>query len=74
MTIESVKSKTSLALTRSMAYHPEIQHVIADMVIEIESIGPQIEKAAQDWSDRVDHGHNWGIKLIAAKYRAAAGS
>jgi alkylation response protein AidB-like acyl-CoA dehydrogenase len=74
MTIESVKSKTSLALTRSMAYHPEIQHAIADMVIEIESIGPQIEKAAQDWSDRVDHGHNWGIKLIAAKYRAAEGS
>jgi alkylation response protein AidB-like acyl-CoA dehydrogenase len=74
MTIESVKSKTSLALTRSMAYHPEIQHAIADLVIEIESIGPQIEKAAQDWSDRVDHGHNWGIKLIAAKYRAAEGS
>ncbi|OLE97986.1 MAG: hypothetical protein AUG75_01730, partial [Cyanobacteria bacterium 13_1_20CM_4_61_6] len=31
-TINSVKSKTSLALSRSMAYHPEVQHAVADMV------------------------------------------
>ena len=41
--IAAVKSKGSLALTRSMAYHPEIQHAIADMVIELESIGPHLE-------------------------------
>ena len=27
-TINSVKSKTSLALSRSMAYHPEVQHAV----------------------------------------------
>ena len=41
--IASVKTKGSLALSRSMAYHPEIQHAIAEMVIELESIGPHLE-------------------------------
>lgn len=74
LTIENVKRKTTLALSRSMAYHPEVQHNIADMVIEMESIGPHIDKVAQDWSDRVDYGHGWAIKIVAAKYRAVEGS
>jgi alkylation response protein AidB-like acyl-CoA dehydrogenase len=74
LTIESMKKKTSVGLSRSMAYHAEVQHHIADMVIEMESIGPQIEKMAQDWSAGVDYGHNWIIKLVAAKYRAVEGT
>jgi alkylation response protein AidB-like acyl-CoA dehydrogenase len=73
-TIRTVKSKGSLALTRSMAYHPEIQHAIADMVIELESIGPHLEKIAEDWSNGVDHGAQWPSKIFAAKYRAVEGS
>lgn len=74
LTIESVKKKTSLAMSRSMAYHAGVQHNIADMVIELESIGPQIEKMAQDWSDGVDYGQDWVTKIVAAKYRAVEGS
>src|SRR4051812_45871059 len=37
-TINSVKSKTSLALSRSMAYLHEVQHAVADMVLQLESI------------------------------------
>lgn len=73
LTLENVKKKTSLGLTRSMAYHPEVQHSIADMVIEMESIGPHLDRVAQEWSDGVNHGPNWAIKLIAAKYRAVEG-
>ncbi len=72
--IASVKSKGSLALTRSMAYHPEIQHAIAEMVIELESIGPHLERVAEDWSNGVDHGAAWPAKIFAAKYRAVEGS
>lgn len=73
-TIASVKNKRSLALSRSMAYHPEVQHAIAEMVIELESIGPQLEKVAQDWSNGVNHGAQWPSKIFAAKYRAVEGS
>jgi alkylation response protein AidB-like acyl-CoA dehydrogenase len=72
--VTAAKSKTSLALTRSMAYHPEIQHTIAEMVIELESIGPHLESVAEDWSSGVDHGAHWPSKIFAAKYRAVEGS
>jgi alkylation response protein AidB-like acyl-CoA dehydrogenase len=73
-TIEQVKKKTSIALSRPMAYHAEVQHSIAEMVIELESIGPHIEKLAEDWSAGVDYGHAWIVKIVAAKYRTVEGS
>jgi len=72
--IAAVKNKGSLALSRSMAYHPEVQHAIADMVIELESIGPHLDAVAEDWSNGVDHGAQWPSKIFAAKYHAVEGS
>ena len=74
LSIAAVKSKGSLGLSRSMAYHPEIQHAIAEMAIELESIGPHLDSVAEDWSNGVDHGANWPAKIFAAKYRAVEGS
>jgi alkylation response protein AidB-like acyl-CoA dehydrogenase len=72
--IASVKSKSSLALSRSMAYHPEIQHAVAEMVIELESVGPHLDRIAEDWSNDVDYGAEWAVKIFAAKYRAVEAS
>jgi len=72
--ISAVKNKGSLALTRSMAYHPEVQHAIAEMVIELEAIEPHLESVAEDWSKGIDHGALWPSKIFAAKYRAVEGS
>lgn len=72
--ITAVKSKGSMALTRSMAYHPEVQHAIAEMVIELESIGPHLETVAREWSLGVNHGAEWPSKIVSAKYRAVEGS
>ena len=72
--IEQVKSKKSIALSRPMAYHAEVQHSIAEMVIEMESIGPHLEKLAEDWSAGVDYGHAWIVKIVAAKYHAVEAS
>jgi alkylation response protein AidB-like acyl-CoA dehydrogenase len=72
--ITAAKSKGSMALTRSMAYHPEIQHAIADMVIELESIGPHLDTVAREWSQGVDHGAQWPLKIFSAKYRAVEGA
>jgi len=74
LSIAAVKSKGSLALSRSMAYHPEAQHAIAEMVIELESIGPHLDTVAEDWSNGIDHGAHWPSKIFAAKYRAVEGS
>jgi alkylation response protein AidB-like acyl-CoA dehydrogenase len=73
LTINHVKSKGSLAMTRSMAWHPEVQHDVAQMVMELEAIGAQIESVTRDWSDGVQH-PDWPIKIVAAKYRAVEGA
>jgi alkylation response protein AidB-like acyl-CoA dehydrogenase len=72
--IASAKSKRSMALSRSLAYHPEVQHTIAQMVIELESIGPHLDRIAGDWSNGVDYGAEWPAKIFAAKYHAVEGS
>jgi alkylation response protein AidB-like acyl-CoA dehydrogenase len=69
LTIEQVKNKTSLGLTRSMAHHPTVQTGVAEMVMGLESIGAQLETFTQDWSNGVQH-PDWPIKIVAAKYNA----
>jgi len=68
LAITAAHKKTSLGLTRSMAYHPEIQHLFADMQMEMESTHPHIAQIADDWSNGVDHGPAWPMKIVAAKY------
>ena len=70
LAVEQVKSKSSLAMTRSMAHHPHVQHHVAEMVMDLEAIGAQLESVTQDWSNGVDHGMGWPIKLISAKHNA----
>jgi alkylation response protein AidB-like acyl-CoA dehydrogenase len=53
-----------------MAYHPEIQHAAATMTLEIDAAGPHIDRIMQDWVEGVDHGAEWGSKLVATKYHA----
>lgn len=74
MTIESVKKKTSVGLTRSMAYHPGVQHAVAEMRCELEAIGPQLDNLASDWANGVDHGADWAVKIVAVKYNAVEAS
>jgi alkylation response protein AidB-like acyl-CoA dehydrogenase len=72
--VEHVKGKSSVGLSRSMAYHPGIQHGIAEITMELEAIGPQLDAVARDWSEGVDHGMGWPIKIVSAKYRAVEGA
>jgi alkylation response protein AidB-like acyl-CoA dehydrogenase len=74
MTVERIKKKSSIALSRPMSYHAEVQHMIAEMALELESIGPHLDRVADDWSDGVNHGAAWGAKIVAAKYHAVEGA
>jgi alkylation response protein AidB-like acyl-CoA dehydrogenase len=71
--VKLLQSKTSLGMTRSMAYHAEVQHGMAEVVLELEAIGPQLDTVARDWSDGVAH-PDWPIKIVAAKHRAVEGA
>ncbi len=68
--IEQLKAKGSIALSRSMAYHPEMQHGVAEISMDLETMGPHVEAIATDWSEgRV--GADWFLRLLAMKHRTA---
>ncbi len=47
LTLDSVKRKTSLAMSRTMDHHAGVQFAIADMVMELETIEALLEKTAR---------------------------
>jgi alkylation response protein AidB-like acyl-CoA dehydrogenase len=66
--IAGLPKRSSVALTRSMAYHPEAQHMVADMRIALESAEAHVDRVCDDWSNGVDHGMEWPIKIVAMKH------
>jgi alkylation response protein AidB-like acyl-CoA dehydrogenase len=68
LTVAGAHKRTSLALTRSMAYHPEVQHCVAEMAMTLEAMPPHINSVAEDWANGVDHGHLWPMKLVTLKH------
>lgn len=70
LAIDGAHKRTSLALSRPMAYHPEVQHCVAEMIIALEAAGAFIDRVADEWARGVDYGHDWPMKLVAAKHVA----
>jgi len=70
LVLPGLKSKKSVALSRPMAHHAEVQHAVAEMTLALDPIGPHLDRIAEDWSTGVDHGALWLAKLVSAKYHA----
>jgi alkylation response protein AidB-like acyl-CoA dehydrogenase len=68
--VDAVKKKTSVAMSRSMAYHAGVQHAVGEMAIALEGIEPHLDRVAEEWSSGVDHGANWPAKIFMAKHHA----
>lgn len=66
--VETARKRTSVALTRSMAYHPEVQHLAADMRMDVESSTALVDRVAADWSNGLDYGNDWPLKFVTAKH------
>jgi len=71
--VEYLKTKTSVGMSRPMSYHAEVQHGVAEIVLELEAIGPHLDAIARDWSEGVQH-PDWPVKIVAAKYHAVEGA
>ncbi len=67
-TVRKMHQRKSVALTRSMAYHPGVQHEVAEMRISLEAIDAHLGRVVDEWSNGVDHGMEWPLKILAAKY------
>ncbi len=73
-TVNSIRDKQSVGISRTMAHHAGIQHLIAEMAIQLESIEPHLDRISSDWSKGVEHGVFWPLKIVSAKYQAVEGA
>lgn len=68
LTVAAMPKKSSVALTRSMAYHPEVQHQVAEMRIALDASAALLERTASDWANGVDH-PDWPVRLVGTRHR-----
>jgi alkylation response protein AidB-like acyl-CoA dehydrogenase len=70
LAVAAAKTRKSMAVSRTMAYHPEVQHAIADMALSLDTVAPHLDHVAREWSDGIDHGAAWPSKIVSAKHHA----
>jgi alkylation response protein AidB-like acyl-CoA dehydrogenase len=67
LTIERMPQRTSVALSRSMAHHPEVQHNVADMRMDYDAAEALLERTTSDWATGVAHG-DWPVRLVGTRH------
>ena len=67
ITIETMPRRTSIALTNSMAHHPEVQHNVAEMRIAYDAAEATLDRAASDWTNGVEHA-DWPVRLVGTRF------
>src|SRR5207253_3654080 len=71
LAVASLKKRTSIGLGgRALAYHPMLQHEVAEMTLTLDGMIAHVDRIADDWSNGVDHGGLWPSKLVSAKYHS----
>ncbi|MGH9137645.1 MAG: acyl-CoA dehydrogenase family protein, partial [Acidimicrobiales bacterium] len=66
LTVEKMPRRTSVALTRSMAHHPEVQHHVAEMRMAYDAAEALLDRTASDWAHGVEH-PDWPVRLVGTR-------
>jgi alkylation response protein AidB-like acyl-CoA dehydrogenase len=74
LSVATAHKRTSLALSRSMAYNAEIQHNAAKMAMRLEAMDAQLDRLANDWANNADYGDRWPLKIVANKHNIIEGA
>jgi alkylation response protein AidB-like acyl-CoA dehydrogenase len=74
LAVEATKRRTSLAVSRSLAYHPEMQHSAARIDLLLQAMGPQLDRVTEEWTNDVDHGAEWPSLIVGMKYNVVEGA
>lgn len=68
--LQSLKDKTAIAVPGGMVRHPEVQRGVAEIVMELEALGPYLDAVVREWDAGADYGAGWVVKIVSAKHRA----
>jgi alkylation response protein AidB-like acyl-CoA dehydrogenase len=64
ITVTKAPTRTSIALTGSMANHPEVQHHVAKMRMALDAAEALLDRTAGDWEAGAQHA-DWPVRLVA---------
>jgi alkylation response protein AidB-like acyl-CoA dehydrogenase len=71
LAVSGARRKTSVAIERgAYAYHPMVQHQIADMYLDLDAAQATVDRFVDDWVAGADHGDAWVSKVYSMKWRA----
>jgi alkylation response protein AidB-like acyl-CoA dehydrogenase len=66
LTVEKLPTRSSVALTGSMAHHPEAQHLVADMRIALDAAEALLDRTAGAWAGGVEH-DDWPVRILSTR-------
>lgn len=68
ITVARVPQKSSIAnMQHSMAYHPEVQHHVADMRMSLDVCEALLRVNTEDWANGVAH-EDWPLRIIGTRH------
>jgi alkylation response protein AidB-like acyl-CoA dehydrogenase len=70
LVVESARTRTSIGLSRTQAHHPEVQRGVAEMRMALEAVEGYLGSVCDDWTNGVDHGADWPLKIVSVKHFA----
>src|SRR5689334_17782016 len=73
LTVYALRRRTTAGIAGGMSHHPEAQHGLAEMAMDLEVLEPLIDKTAADWGSGAAHGASWPAKIMMTKHRTAEG-
>jgi alkylation response protein AidB-like acyl-CoA dehydrogenase len=66
--VARIPQKSSVAnMQRSMAYHPEVQHHVADMRMSLDVCEALLRSNTTDWAQGVAH-DDWPIRIVGTRF------
>ena len=66
ITVAKMPTRTSIALTNSMAHHPEVQHHVAKMRMAHDAADALLDRTAADWEAGAQH-EDWPVRLVGTR-------
>jgi alkylation response protein AidB-like acyl-CoA dehydrogenase len=66
ITVTKMPTRTSIALTRSMAHHPQVQHHVSAMRMAYDAAEALLERTTGDWARGAAHA-DWPVRIVAAR-------
>jgi alkylation response protein AidB-like acyl-CoA dehydrogenase len=66
LTLAKMPTRTSVALTRTMAHHPEVQHHVAEMRMAYDAAEAMLERTTADWAGGVGH-EDWPVRIVGTR-------